>query len=269
MKEEVIKRYSERISRNTRSGESPSCCSTDMVLTEENKVSKNGSHEDSSCSGSFNEDMWDKLGNIEKQSFGCGNPVGLSSVREYDIVIDLGSGAGLDCIRAASGVGTNGKVVGVDLSDEMIARARQNARKMQVDDRVSFVKGDIENIPLQDNYASLVISNCVLALAPDKEKVFNEVYRVLKPGGRFVISDVVSESTIPSEMRDDAEFFSSCVSGASQVDQYFDIIKKAGFTNIEELDRKSYGNLDPDGKRIEMFSITVRGYKRYPSTIKN
>ena len=86
-------------------------------------------------------------------------------------------------------------------------------------------------------------------------------YRVLKPGGRFVVSDVVSESTIPLEMRDYAELFSSCVSGASQVDQYFDIIKKSGFTNIEELDRKSYGNLDQDGKRIEMFSITVRGYK--------
>ena len=261
MKEEVVKRYSERISRNTRNSESLSCCYTDFVLTGESKVSENGCCKGSSSSDRFNKEMQDKLGNIDKQSFGCGNPVGLSSIMESDIVVDLGSGAGLDFIRAASSVGAKGKVVGVDLSVEMIARARQNAKTMQVDDRVSFVKGDIENIPLQDNYASLVISNCVIALAPDKKKVFSEVYRVLKPGGRFVISDIVSAGAIPMEMRDDMELFSSCVSGASQVDEYFAIIRNAGFTKIEELDRKSYGNLDQDRKRIEMFSITVRGYK--------
>ena len=132
---------------------------------------------------------------------------------------------------------------------------------MQMDNKVSFVRGDIENIPLPENYASLVISNCVPAPAPDKQKVFNEVHRILKPGGRFVISDVVSAGRIPNEMRDDMELFSSCVSGASQVDEYFEIIRNAGFTNIEGPGRKSYGTLDPNGKNIEMFSITVRGHK--------
>ena len=261
LKEEVVKRYSERISGKTGSSENSSCCSPGIVLTDECKAGESDCCGGSSCSDGPNREMQNKLGDTNWQSFGCGNPVGLSSVMESDIVVDLGSGAGLDCIRAASSVGVTGKVVGVDLSEEMIARARQNAAKMQVDNMVSFVKGDIEDIPLPDNYASLVISNCVLALAPDKQKVFNEVHRILKPGGRFVISDVVSAGRIPTEMRDDMELFSSCVSGASQVDEYFEIIRNAGFTNIEELDRKSYGTLDPNGKNIEMFSITVRGHK--------
>ena len=238
IKEMVVKRYSDRIS------------------------GKSGKNSCSSCSSDNTSDpLQNELGDISMQSFGCGNPVGLSSVKDGDIVVDLGSGAGLDCIRAASSVGVTGKVVGVDLSDEMIAKAKQNVKSMQMENRISFVKGDIENIPMKENYASLVISNCVLALAPDKQKVYNEIYRILKNGGRFVISDVVSAVKIPKELRDDPELFSSCTSGASQAEEYFEIIKNSGFKNIEELERKSYESFDSHGKEIELFSITVRGYK--------
>ncbi|EQB70666.1 MAG: type 11 methyltransferase [Ferroplasma sp. Type II] len=255
VKEAVVKRYSDRISTKSGGSCDSSCCSPGTG------ISKNTEAVTGSCCGDTSHSAEGSTGRIESQSFGCGNPVGLSSVREGDIVVDLGSGAGLDCIRAAAKVGAAGKVVGVDMSEEMISRANQNIKTMGLENTITLVKGDIEDIPLHDNYATLVISNCVLALAPDKQKVFNEVYRILKPHGRFVISDVVSADTIPQELRDDIELFSSCVSGASQVDEYFQIIKNAGFTNIEELARQNYGSLDTREKSIEMYSLTIRGYK--------
>ena len=262
LKEIVVKRYSDRISGKSGTSGGSSCCSTSTVLNEGNKSEDSSCSGGSSCStGNSSDPLEGKLGDISNQSFGCGNPVGLSSVKEGDIVVDLGSGAGLDCIRAASSVGANGKVIGVDLSDEMIAKAKQNVKTMKMENRISFVKGDIENIPLKENSASLVISNCVLALAPDKQKVYNEIYRILENGGRFVISDVVSAVKIPQELRDNMELFSSCTSGASQIDEYLAIIKKSGFRDVEEMERKSYESLNSGGKEIEMYSITVRGYK--------
>lgn len=262
MKEIVIKRYSDRIL------EASSCCGgkSSCSASETESVERN-STESSCCGGSScssdetSDELLGKLGDVGEQSFGCGNPVGLSSAKNGDIVVDLGSGAGLDCIRIASKVSPIGKVVGVDLSDEMIEKAKQNVEKMGLENMVSFVKGDIEDIPLPDNYATLVISNCVIALAPDKQKVFNEVYRILRPGGRFIISDVVSAETIPQDKKDDMELYCSCVSGASQVDEYFEIIKNAGFAGIEEIARQSYGSLDTIAKSIDMFSITAGGYK--------
>lgn len=250
LKEAVVKRYSDRISAKS-SGSS--CCSSVAGTLKNTEAVPSG------CCGGTSHSTEGSIGDIESQSFGCGNPVGLSSVREGDIVVDLGSGAGLDCIRAAAKVGASGKVVGVDLSEEMISRANENVKTMGLEDTITLVRGDIEDIPLPDNYATLVISNCVLALAPDKQKVFNEVYRILKPHGRFVISDVVSADIIPQELRDDIELFSSCVSGASQVDEYLQIIKNAGFTNIEELARQNYGSLDTKEKSIEMYSLTIKG----------
>ncbi len=261
LKETIVKRYSERIQAKSDYCGGSSCSSSATGSIKQVQASES-SCEGTSCSSSAQYgDLKEKLGDISGQSFGCGNPIGQSSVKDGDVVVDLGSGAGLDCIMAASGVGATGKVIGVDLSEEMIAKATQNVRKIGLNEKVSFVKGDIEDIPLPDNHATLVISNCVLALAPDKQKVFNEIYRILKPGGRFVISDVVSAEPIPQEMKDDVELFTSCISGASQVDEYYNTIQNAGFTNIEELVRQDYDSLDTSDMSIGMFSITVTGFK--------
>jgi ubiquinone/menaquinone biosynthesis C-methylase UbiE len=201
------------------------------------------------------------IGEEAIKSFGCGNPVGLSSIVPGDIVVDLGSGAGLDSIMAANRADESGRVVGIDLSDKMISKARENAEKFKLGSRVMFLKGDIENVPLEGNFATLVISNCVLALAPNKQKVFDEIYRILKPGGRFVISDIVSGQDIPKELVEDTDLYVSCVTGAAQVDQYHSMIRKSGFIKVEEVERHDYGNLDYSRKKIRMFSITVRGYK--------
>ncbi len=262
LKQAVVKRYSERIKTKSSCCGDSSGCSSVAGFPKQVEASESSCCAGSSCTSDVQYDeLKDKLGDVSGQSFGCGNPIGQFSVMKGDTVVDLGSGAGLDCIRAVSRVGATGKIVGVDMSEEMIAKATQNVIKMGLDEQVSFVKGDIEDIPLTDNFATLVISNCVLALAPNKQKVFNEVYRILKPGGRFIISDVVSAENIPQEMKDDVELFSNCISGASQVDEYYKAILAAGFTNVEELERQNYGSLDASGVGISLYSITVKGYK--------
>lgn len=262
LKQVVVRRYSERILEASNCCSGKSSCSTNDIKPSEGEFVQGNCCKESSCSiDETSDELSVKLGEVGEQSFGCGNPVGLSLAKDGDIVVDLGSGAGLDCIRIASKVSPSGKVVGVDLSDEMIAKATQNAGKMGLDNIITFVKGDIEDIPLPDNYATLVISNCVVALAPDKQKVFNEAFRILRPGGRFVIADVVSAQTIPQEKRDDMELFCSCISGASQVDEYFEIMKNAGFADIKEISRQGYGSLDTEARSIAMYSITATGYK--------
>ena len=256
LKEKIAREYSRRIS-----GKSGCCGSRASISYTPGFTPSNCSGSDSCCSGDLDNELKGLGEEAGKQSFGCGNPVGLSSIVPGDIVVDLGSGAGIDSLMAAKSAGESGKVTGIDLSDEMIRKARENADKLQLGNRVMFLKGDIENVPLEDNFATLVISNCVLALAPDKQKVFDEVYRILKPGGRFVVSDVVSEQQIPQELVENTELYVSCVTGAAQVDQYYSMIRKSGFSRVEEVVRQDYGTISHGQESIRMFSITVRGYK--------
>lgn len=162
---------------------------------------------------------------------GCGNPVAIASLKEGEVVLDLGSGAGFDAFLASPKVGKTGKVIGVDMTDEMLEKAKENAKKGGYIN-VEFRKGDIEDLPVEDSSIDAIISNCVINLAPDKEKVFKEVYRVLKTGGRLMISDVVLIKPLPEELKNDKELLVGCVSGAILKQDYLDLLEKAGFSDI-------------------------------------
>lgn len=165
---------------------------------------------------------------------GCGNPTALASLKEGETVLDLGSGAGFDCFLAANKVGQNGKVIGVDMTPEMVAKAQENARKGNYTN-VEFRLGDIEKLPVSDNSVDIVISNCVINLAPDKKQVFKEIFRVLKPGGRLMISDIVLLEKLPDSIRKSVEAYVGCIAGAVEKDTYLAFIKEAGFNEIKIL----------------------------------
>jgi arsenite methyltransferase len=162
---------------------------------------------------------------------GCGLPTEFAKMKTGDTVVDLGSGAGNDCFIAFSAVGSSGKVIGIDFTEKMIEKARQNAEKLQYNN-VEFRLGDIENIPITSNKADVIVSNCVLNLVPNKYKVFSEIYRVLKPGGHFSISDIVLEGQLPEKLKQAATMYSGCVSGAVHKKEYLGIIEEGGFINI-------------------------------------
>lgn len=162
---------------------------------------------------------------------GCGLPTAFAAIQKGDVVIDLGSGAGNDCFVARHETGGEGKVIGIDFTPEMIHKARANAEKLGFHN-VEFREGDIDDMPVNENVADVVVSNCVLNLVPDKEKVIGEIHRVLKPGGHFSISDIVLEGDLPKALQQDAEMYAGCVAGAIQKNAYLDFIEKAGFKNI-------------------------------------
>lgn len=162
---------------------------------------------------------------------GCGLPTEIAKIKEGDTVIDLGSGAGNDVFIARKFTGEKGKVIGIDFTEAMIAKARANAEKLGLQN-VEFRQGDIDDMPVTANYANVIVSNCVLNLVPNKHKVISEIFRVLKPGGHFSISDIVLEGELPEKWRNVAELYAGCVTGAIQKKEYLDTIKEAGFTNI-------------------------------------
>jgi arsenite methyltransferase len=162
---------------------------------------------------------------------GCGLPTQFAKIRKGDVVVDLGSGAGNDCFIARHETGDTGKVIGIDFTPKMIERARMNAEARGFNN-VEFREGDIDNMPIASNIADVIVSNCVLNLVPDKDGVFKEIYRVLKPGGHFSISDVVLEGSLPEGLRKDAEMYAGCVSGAVQKNVYLELIKANGFENV-------------------------------------
>jgi len=170
---------------------------------------------------------------------GCGNPVALASLKQGETIVDLGSGPGLDCFLAANKVGKTGKVVGVDMTPEMIEKARENARKGKFGN-VEFRLGEIENLPVADNFANVIISNCVINLVPDKKKVFRETFRVLKPGGRLMISDLVLLKELPDFIKNSVEAYIGCLSGAIMKDDYLNAIKAAGFREVKIIDETSF-----------------------------
>ena len=163
---------------------------------------------------------------------GCGNPVALASLREGETMVDLGSGAGLDCFLAVKKVGTSGKVIGVDMTPEMLDKARANCRKNNYKN-VEFRLGEIENLPVADGTADVVISNCVINLSPEKQRVFNEAFRVLKAGGRLMVSDMVLLKAIPEAVKKSVLGYIGCVSGAEMKDAYVKLIEKAGFKEVK------------------------------------
>ncbi len=202
---------------------------------------------------------------------GCGNPVALASLRKGETVLDLGAGAGFDCFLASDKVGEGGRVIGIDMTPEMIKKAGENARKGDYTN-VEFRLGEIENLPVADNSVDVVISNCVINLAPDKGRVFTEAFRVLKPGGRLMISDMVLLKELPDFIKDSIEAYIGCLSGAIMRDEYIGAIKTAGFQGVRIIDETSFpveliAN-DPTTKAIiESFRIRPETVKEVASSV--
>jgi arsenite methyltransferase len=216
---EIVKEQYSKIAMQDKGDNAASCCGATPTS---NKV-YNIMMEDYSKMAGYNPDA--DLG------LGCGLPTQFAHIEKGDTVIDLGSGAGNDCFVARHETGVAGKVIGIDFTEKMIAKARENADKMGFNN-VEFRFGDIDNMPVADNVADVVVSNCVLNLVPDKEKVIKEIYRVLKPGGHFSISDIVLVGSLPDGLREDAEMYAGCVAGAIQKEDYLGLVKQEGFDKI-------------------------------------
>lgn len=215
-----------------------------IVKDKYGKIAGQNSENQSCCCGSsccgpevdytvFSEDYKNREGyNPDADlSLGCGIPTDFAGINPGDHVLDLGSGAGNDCFVARALVGESGKVTGLDMTEQMIKKARENCNKLKFTN-VEFVLGDIEKMPFENDRFDVVISNCVLNLVPDKPKAFSEINRVLKPGGRFCVSDVVIRGNLSEEMKKDAEMYAGCVSGASEMNDYLKIVENTGFLNI-------------------------------------
>lgn len=237
IKEEVRKAYSRVAEYNSDEGISANCC---------DEPAQNRS----SCCSPASEakvtrlNLADALGyDTERmpvsatESFaGCGNPVALASLKEGEVVLDLGSGAGLDMFVASKKVGDAGKVIGVDMTPAMIEKAKKNAEEFGITN-VDFRFGDIEDMPVDDNSVDVVISNCVINLAPSKAKVFQEAFRVLKPGGRIMVSDIVLSKPLPKEVSDEVITYTSCIGGAILDEEYLQHMRDAGFENVKITDK--------------------------------
>lgn len=192
-------------------------------------------------------------------SFGCGNPLAFAEVRPGESVLDLGSGGGIDCFLAADRVGKTGRVIGLDMTEEMVEQATKTAKQNGYSN-VEFRFGKIEEMPVESLDVDWVISNCVINLSPEKEKVFAETFRVLKPGGRLLISDTVAEN-LPDEMRNDIAAWASCVAGAVTEEQYLGMIRDAGFEQVEIVDRLDYVQTSEE-QPYKLASIRVKAVKR-------
>lgn len=205
---------------------------------------------------------------------GCGLPTRYAFIRPGDTVVDLGCGAGNDCFIAAKETGKNGKVIGIDMTDEMLTKARENALKMGYEN-VKFLQGEIENTTLENNLADVVISNCVFNLIPDKSAAFSETFRILRPGGHLSISDIVLDGTLPEALLKEAEMYAGCVAGAIKEGQYLKIIEETGFSDItlmkkrkielpEEITRKYGSSAEPNKPGgTGIYSISVFAKKPY------
>lgn len=259
----VIQQKYGQIAAQTNEQNGPSCCgsdccgsSVDYTVFSENYQALQGYEPDADL------------------GLGCGLPTEYAGIQPGNTVLDLGSGAGNDCFVARALVGEEGYVAGIDFTEAMVEKARANARKLGYSN-VDFILGDIQDIPVRFGVVDVVLSNCVLNLVPDKQKAFSEIYRVLKQGGHFCISDVVLQGELPKELRDDAAMYAGCVAGAMQQSEYLETIKEAGFADVEIKKEKRIElpddlllrYLSPD--RLEsfkngdtgIFSITLTGKK--------
>jgi len=193
-------------------------------------------------------------------SLGCGDPISLARLKLGETVLDLGSGGGLDCFLAARQVGKNGLVIGVDMTPEMLRRARASAVRMGINN-VEFREGYLENLPVEDGSVDAVISNCVINLSPDKPQVFREVFRVLKPGGRVAISDIVTNGALPESIQKDMQAWGACVAGALDMKDYILDLEKAGFINVQVMPKDGSGNPLPALPVGQPFSATITANK--------
>ena len=192
---------------------------------------------------------------------GCGNPTAIADLKAGEVVLDLGSGAGVDVFLAANKVGPTGKAIGVDMTKEMVDKAKGIARSHGYHN-VEFRLGEMEKLPVRDESVDVIISNCVINLSPDKSKVFQEAYRVLKPKGRLIVSDIVSEGALPDEIRDDPDAWACCIAGALEQREYLEKIKKAGFEGVKIVSSREFYIEDKANQTKEkLLSITVKAYK--------
>ncbi len=257
-----------------------------IVKEKYGEIAKQTSNQSSCCgtSGCCGDNaismIGDEYSNVEGHfsdadlGLGCGIPTQFAGIEKGDHVLDLGSGAGNDCFVARAIVGETGKVTGLDFTDAMIDKANENNRKLDYKN-VEFVKGDIEEMPFPDDSFDVIVSNCVLNLVPDKNKAFAQIMRVLKPGGHFCVSDVVIKGYLPDKLRKNAEMYAGCVSGATEMAEYLEIIKNQGFKDVkihkqkkieipDEVLNKILSEKEVTDFRNEdigIFSITVSGYK--------
>ncbi|MFW9856680.1 MAG: arsenite methyltransferase [Candidatus Thorarchaeota archaeon] len=197
----------------------------------------------------YSEEDLDSIPQGANLGLGSGNPVKLASVRPGEVVVDLGSGAGVDVFLASKKTGSNGKVIGVDMTPEMVDKARSNVRSGKYDN-VEFRLGEIEHLPIADNTADLIISNCVINLSVDKSQVFRDAYRVLKPGGRLVISDIILEKELPKVVRDAIQHVPGCLTRSQTEREYLSLIESAGFVNVETLDKMILSPRDSQNKKL-------------------
>jgi SAM-dependent methyltransferase len=234
-----------------------------IVKKDYGKIAKGGCSCNCGC-GISNEDISkdlgysdDEINNVPESNLGlgCGNPTTLGTIKEGDTVLDLGSGAGFDCFLAAKKVGNNGKVIGVDMTPEMIKKAQANAKKYDYKN-VEFKLGDIEELPIEDNSIDVIISNCVINLAPDKDQVFSESFRVLKNHGRMFVSDIVLLGKLTEDQKKDEGLLTACVAGALQKEEYIKKMKNVGF-NVKilnedlEISERQYSGLPIESLKLE------------------
>ena len=196
---------------------------------------------------------------------GCGNPLAIASLKQGQVVLDLGSGAGFDCFLAARAVGKSGRVIGVDMTHEMLAKARENAQKNGFMN-VEFRLGEIEALPVADNSVDVIISNCVINLSPEKQRVFNEALRVLKSGGRLAVADMVATASLPNEIKTDWAAYTGCIAGASEIVELEQMLGNSGFKDIKIAPKDSSRSFIREwlpGKRIEdyLISATIEAVK--------
>ena len=221
---------------NNRVGRSCGCSDSDSVL------------EQMSSAMGYTETDINSVPKGSNMGLGCGNPVAIASLKPGETVVDLGSGGGFDCFLAAKKVVKTGEVIGVDMTPEMVSTARKNAIKMNLEN-VEFRLGEIENIPVGDNQADIIISNCVVNLSPDKLAVYRDAYRILKPGGRIAISDILTTAPLPEEIKKDLELLTACIGGAQTFAETKQILKEAGFKNItikpQKISREILGEWTP------------------------
>ena len=230
MKEEQVKRivregYAEIARQESCCGQGKSCCGSSSPQSTQFISQKIG----------YSEDDLKSVPDGSNLGLGCGNPVALASLKGGETVLDLGSGAGLDCFLAAQRVGRTGRIIGVDMTPEMIDRARDNARRDNFQN-VEFRLGEIENLPVADSSVDVIISNCVINLSPDKSRVFAEAFRVLKPGGRLMVSDMVTSKELPQVLKDSIAAYVGCLGGAQMKKDYLDTIAAAGFREVMVVD---------------------------------
>lgn len=241
--------YAKALAQSASCCSSSCCCGTDQAK----EVSRSVGYSDSEI-GAVPEGA--NLG------FGCGNPVALASLKEGDVVLDLGSGAGFDAFLSAKRVGETGRIIGIDMTPEMIAKAQENAKKGNYTN-VDFKLGEIERLPVEDNSIDVIISNCVINLSPDKETVFKEAYRVLKAGGRLMVSDLVLAKDLPQEIKDSVEAYVGCLAGAIKKEKYMRCIEQAGFQDIKIISESGYpidamfGNLEAAQDAIVSVKISA------------